>query len=40
MKALVLKEFGSSLVLEHVPAPEPAGDEALIRVKACDSMRS
>jgi acryloyl-coenzyme A reductase len=35
MKALVVKEFGGPLVLENVPVPQPAADEALIRVKAC-----
>ena len=35
MKALVVKEFGGPLVLEDVPVPQPAADEALIRVKAC-----
>jgi len=35
MRALVVKEFGGPLVLEDVPIPQPAVDEALIRVKAC-----
>jgi acryloyl-coenzyme A reductase len=35
MKALVVKEFGGPLVLEDLPIPQPAADEALIRVKAC-----
>jgi D-arabinose 1-dehydrogenase-like Zn-dependent alcohol dehydrogenase len=35
MKALVLKEFGGPLSLEDIPVPQPAADEALIRVKAC-----
>jgi len=35
MKALVVKEFGGPLVLEDVSVPQPAADEALIRVKAC-----
>jgi len=35
MRALVVKEFGGPLVLEDVPIPQPAADEALIRVKAC-----
>ena len=35
MRALVVKEFGGPLVLEDVPVPQPAADEALIRVKAC-----
>jgi D-arabinose 1-dehydrogenase-like Zn-dependent alcohol dehydrogenase len=35
MKALVVKEFGGPLILEDVPVPQPAADEALIRVKAC-----
>ena len=35
MKALVVKEFGGSLILEDLPVPQPAADEALIRVKAC-----
>jgi len=35
MRALVVKEFGGPLVLEDVPVPQPAADEALIRIKAC-----
>jgi acryloyl-coenzyme A reductase len=35
MRALVVKEFGKPLVLEDLPVPQPAADEALIRVKAC-----
>jgi D-arabinose 1-dehydrogenase-like Zn-dependent alcohol dehydrogenase len=35
MKALVLKEFGGSLILEDVPVPQPGPEDALIRVKAC-----
>lgn len=35
MKALVVKEFGGPLILEDLPVPQPAADEALIRVKAC-----
>jgi len=35
LRALVVKEFGGLLVLEDVPVPQPAADEALIRVKAC-----
>ena len=35
MRALVVKEFGGPLILEDVPVPQPAVDEALIRVKAC-----
>lgn len=35
MKALVVKEFGGPLILEDLPIPQPAADEALIRVKAC-----
>ena len=35
MKALVVEEFGGPLILEDVPIPQPAADEALIRVKAC-----
>jgi len=35
MRALVLKEFGGPLVLDDVPIPQPAADEALIRIKAC-----
>lgn len=36
MKAIVVRKFGSpdGLVLEDVDAPEPAPDEALVRVKA------
>ena len=35
MRALIVKEFGGPLILEDVPVPQPAADEALIRVKAC-----
>ena len=35
MKALIVKEFGGSLILEDVPIPQPGLDDALIRVKAC-----
>jgi len=35
MRALVVKEFGGPLILEDVPVPQPAADEAQIRVKAC-----
>ncbi len=35
MKALVVKEFGGSLILEDVPVPQPKSDEVLLRVKAC-----
>ena len=35
MKALIVREFGGSLLLEDIPIPQPKSDEALIRVKAC-----
>ncbi len=35
MRAMVLREYGSPLVLEERPVPEPGPGEAVIRVKAC-----
>ncbi|MBM4046235.1 MAG: galactitol-1-phosphate 5-dehydrogenase, partial [Planctomycetes bacterium] len=34
MKALVLKEYGR-FVLDDVPVPDVAANEALVKVKAC-----
>ncbi len=35
MRALVLNEFGSPLVLQEMPVPQPGPDDVLIRVGAC-----
>ncbi len=35
MKALVLRQFGSPLVLEETPVPPFGPEDALIRVRAC-----
>jgi D-arabinose 1-dehydrogenase-like Zn-dependent alcohol dehydrogenase len=35
LKALVVEEFGSPLVLKDVPIPKPGAQEVLLRVKAC-----
>ena len=40
MKAAVLHEFKTPLVIEDVPRPEPASDEILIRVEACGVCHS
>jgi len=40
MKAAVLHEFKTPLVLQDVPRPEPASDEVLIRVEACGVCHS
>ena len=40
MKAAVLHEFKTPLVIEEVPRPEPAGDEVLIQVEACGVCHS
>ncbi len=35
MKALVVNEFGSPMVLQDVPVPKPGPEDVLLRVKAC-----
>ena len=40
MKAAVLHEFKTPLVIEEVPRPEPASDEVLIQVEACGVCHS
>lgn len=40
MRAAVLQEFGSPLVLEERPDPEPRGDEVLVRVRGAGVCRS
>jgi alcohol dehydrogenase, propanol-preferring len=40
MKAAVLHEFKTPLVIENVPRPEPANDEVLIQVEACGVCHS
>ena len=40
MKAAILHEFKTPLVLEEVPRPEPASDEVLIQVEACGVCHS
>jgi len=40
MKAAVLHEFKTPLVIEEVPRPEPAGNEVLIEVEACGLCHS
>ena len=35
MKAAVLTGFGTPLVLDEVPVPEPGAGEVLIQVEAC-----
>ena len=35
MKAAVLRQLGEPLALEELPMPQPAADEALVRVRAC-----
>ncbi len=35
MKAMVLKEFGSRMVLEDIPDPTPSPWEAVVKVRAC-----
>src|SRR5437773_4183535 len=34
MRAAVVREFGKPLVIDHVPVPEPAADEILVRIEA------
>ena len=35
MKAALLRHFGEGLTIADVPLPQPASDEALVRVRAC-----
>src|SRR6266516_5632826 len=34
MRAAVVRESGKPLVIDHVPVPEPAADEILVRIEA------
>ena len=40
MKAAILHEFRTPLVIEEIPRPEPAKDEVLIQVEACGVCHS
>ncbi|HXP63053.1 MAG TPA: alcohol dehydrogenase catalytic domain-containing protein, partial [Dongiaceae bacterium] len=40
MKAAVLHEFKTPLVIEEVSRPEPASEEVLIQVEACGVCHS
>lgn len=40
MKAARLHEYGKALVLDDIPIPDIAADEALVQVKACGMCRS